>query len=57
MKTAIAPPQACLEGRHRPSRSSCRNVGDVRRTICVKCGCELVRTQASRAWFGSIFLA
>lgn len=47
----VAP--SCLDERHVPSRSSIRHDGDVRRARCRGCGCTLVRTLATRAWYRS----
>jgi hypothetical protein len=45
----------CCNGRHRPRRVPVRAGAD--RTICLDCGCTLVRTLATRQWIYSGKLA
>ena len=46
---------ACLLGRHRARRVPVRE--GATQTTCLDCGCDLIRTAASRQWFYSGTLA
>lgn len=47
------PSPECLAGNHRARRVRIRLDGGALRTTCRDCGCDLVRTQATRRWFYS----
>lgn len=47
------PPRACAAGRHRARRVKLVFEDGAIRTTCRDCGCDLVRTQATRRWFYS----
>lgn len=53
MSTRPEPHPNCEAGRHRPRRIAVRGASAALRTTCRDCGCTLVRTLASRAWFYS----
>ena len=44
---------ACAEGHHRARRVKLVFEGVTLRSRCRDCGCDLVRTQATRLWFYS----
>jgi hypothetical protein len=46
-------PEPCANGRHRPKRVPIGSAGGDLRTTCRDCGCQLVRTLATRQWFYS----
>ena len=49
-KTALSD---CASGQHRPRRVPIGIPGGTIRTTCRDCGCEMVRTLATRRWFYS----
>lgn len=49
----FAPPLDCRNGRHRARATLARLSGDVFRSTCRNCGCDLVRTRATRVWIRS----
>ena len=53
MKHNPAPAPTCTDGRHRARRVKLVFDGGAIRTRCRDCGCELVRTQATRSWYYS----
>lgn len=49
--TRSRPPRYdCAAGRHHSAVPAIAGDGDVLRSTCVRCGCALLRTQASRRW-------
>ena len=50
-KTIVS--DACVSGRHRPRRVPIGTAGGEIRTTWRDCGCEMVRTLATRRWFYS----
>ena len=49
----LAPPRSCAEGDHRPRRVRLSPGEEKLHTTCRDCGCDLVRTQATRRWYYS----
>jgi RNase P subunit RPR2 len=43
----------CESGHHIPVRAAVSLDGDIRRTVCRRCRCALMRTEATRAWIRS----
>ncbi len=43
--------EACASGRHRPKRVPIGASSGTIRTTCRDCGCEMMRTLATRRWF------
>ncbi len=50
---AFALPRTCAEGNHRPRRVRLSLSETKLHTTCRDCGCDLVRTQATRRWYYS----
>ena len=46
-------PGDCAAGLHRPKRVRLQFEGGKVRSTCRDCGCDLVRTQATRSWYYS----
>ena len=49
----FTPPVDCANGRHRARGPLAAQPHDVFRSTCRSCGCELVRTRATRIWIRS----
>ena len=49
----FAVPTDCKNGHHRARATLARLTGDVVRSTCRCCGCDLVRTRATRVWIRS----
>jgi RNase P subunit RPR2 len=52
-REATSAPLGCESGHHVPLRSAISVQGGIRRTICRRCRCALMRTEAARAWIRS----
>jgi hypothetical protein len=50
------PVLSCALGRHEPNRRAIRKDGDVVRSRCRHCGCDLVRGSPMRRWYGSMLM-
>jgi len=49
----FTPPAGCDSGRHRARGTLAAKRGDILRSTCRRCGCDLVRTRATRIWIRS----
>ena len=49
----FTPPVDCANGRHRARGTIGAQRDDVLRSTCRSCGCQLVRTRATRIWIRS----
>lgn len=49
-RSRSAPRYDCSAGRHHSAVPATAGDGDVLRSTCVRCGCALLRTRATRRW-------